>query len=267
MHAKHYRESGIVTLLTDFGTSDGYVAAMKGVLLSVAPGTRILDAGHDVPRHDVRAAAWALRQYAAMYPRGTVHVAVVDPGVGTARAALCARVDGRFFLAPDNGLLSWVIQAGRGVEVRRLRASVHRPGAVSATFHGRDVFAYAAGLLARAPKRYLRLTESWPDPMLPRWSTRRKGSGWIAGEVIHLDVFGNAITSLREADLRGLHVRALQVRRMKIRTFARTYGEVAPGQSVALIGSTGHLELAVNQGSAALRGRLRVGDTVRVYGK
>jgi hypothetical protein len=254
----------IVTLLTDFGEADGYVAAMKGVLLSGAPGVRIIDAGHAVARHDVLGAAWALHQYAALYPRGTIHVAVVDPGVGTSRAALCARVDGRFFLAPDNGLLAWVVQNGSRVDVRRLRPAVHRPGGMSATFHGRDVFAHAAAILCRSAAAYRHLTEAAPRFALPAWSTCRKGKGRIEGEIVHVDIFGNAITSIRREDLRGAALKTVLVRPLTVRGLSRTYADVAPGRALALIGSSGHLEIAVNQGSAARHGRLRVGDPVVV---
>src|SRR5690606_8452553 len=138
-----------ITLLTDFGTADGYVAAMKGVIAARAPGVVVDDASHDVPPGDVAAAAWTLSRYWNLYPPGTVHVVVVDPGVGSERRALAAEVDGRLFVAPDNGVLTWVLAEAGDAAVVAIEAARLFRTPVSATFHGRDVFAPVAAELAR----------------------------------------------------------------------------------------------------------------------
>lgn len=214
------------TLLTDFGTRDGYVAAMKGVIAAIAPSAFVDDASHDVPPGDILTAAFALRRYWKLYPRGTVHVVVVDPGVGSDRQAIAMEVDGHFFVGPDNGVFTFV-PAGRVVQLRP-------PATSSRTFHGRDVFAPAAGrLLHGAALReigqeiFTRVVLDIPP----------------APQVIMVDRFGNLITNLSapaDVEIAGRRVRA-----------GRTYSDVAPGQLVALINSDGMLEIAVRNGSAA----------------
>ena len=137
----------IVTLLSDFGTVDGYVAAMKGVVLSLAPQVQLVDLTHDIPPQDIAAGAWALAAAQSTFPEGSIHVAVVDPGVGTARRGLLLRRDGQLFVGPDNGLLSW-LRCGEGDEAWSLDVAEAHRGDASATFHGRDVFASVAGHLA-----------------------------------------------------------------------------------------------------------------------
>lgn len=253
----------IVTLLSDFGTRDGYVAAMKGVVLSAAPDARLVDAGHEVAPYDVRAAAWVLRQYAGLYPPGTIHVAVVDPGVGTARRALAVEADGRYYLAPDNGLLWWILQSAREARVGAMRPDVYRGRGPSSTFHGRDVFAHAAGQLA-AGREWEELAEPCAPDARPQWGEPlRDGAGWL-GEVIHVDRFGNLVTNLTAMHLQGID------RRLAIFTCAghravglsRTYADVPPGQPVAYLGSDGHVELGLNQGSAAASWGAQPGSSV-----
>lgn len=240
----------LVTLLTDFGTRDGYVAAMKGVILSQCPGACLVDVGHEVPRHDIRAAAWALRQYGWTYPAGTLHVAVVDPGVGTERAALVIEAQDCLWLGPDNGLFAWVLQACPRARVHQLKAGVVRPGGASRTFHGRDVFAYAASLLAKGI-RLDRLAEPIDRWCEPDWLRPVLHGRTIQGEVVHVDHFGNLITNIpavlvaeRPDDIR------VTIGKKKCCGLSSTYADVPPGHPVALIGSDGMLELAVNQGAA-----------------
>lgn len=255
----------MVTLMTDFGTRDGYVAAIKGVILSMAPFARVIDAAHEIPAHDVRAGAWVLRQYAPLYPEGSIHLAVVDPGVGSDRRALVLEADGRLYLAPDNGLLWWVAQGARSVKTGVLRPECRRPGGASATFHGRDVFAYAAGLLASG--------STWPAiadpaevPHAPAWGLPVREAGAWRGEVIHVDRFGNLITNLTAEALGDLgSARRVEVRmgELRIAGISRTYSDVAPGRPLAYVGSDGHLEIAIHGGRAADCGG-KPGTAVRI---
>lgn len=254
----------LVTLLTDFGTRDGYVAAMKGVILSLAPEAIIVDAGHETPPRDVAAAAWTLGQYWRLFPRGTIHVAVVDPGVGTERAALLVEADQRLFLVPDNGLLLWVLRQAQHVSLMRLKPAVHREE-VSATFHGRDVFAHAAGLLAAGRARE-ELSENIQEIVLPSWSMVERTAEGLRGRIVHEDRFGNLITNISrdqalEAVGRRFITRAGTFETIPLR---RTYGDAPPGELIALFGSSETLELAVAGGSAAERTGLTRGQPVSI---
>lgn len=256
----------IITLLTDFGGGDGYVAAMKGVLLDHVPHAVLVDAGHEIPAYDIQAAAWALGQYAFLYPPGTVHVVVVDPGVGTARAGVVAELDGRLFIAPDNGVLHWVRGAAEEVSLGRILDDVHRPGVKSSTFHGRDVFAYVAGRLATRPYAVKEVTEAMDALTAPSWADVRRDGDQVLGEVIHVDRFGNLITNIREVDLEQVGPRPLMIDagRWSFGALHAAYGDVHPGQPLALIGSHGHVELAVHCGNARELIGLRRGDPVRI---
>lgn len=242
----------IVTLLTDFGTADGYVAEMKGVLLGLAPDASIVDLTHDVPAQDVDAARLVLDRCWRRFPAGTVHLVVVDPGVGSPRAALAASADGRFLVGPDNGVLSPALAAADARVV-----SLPIPPGASATFHGRDVFVPAAAALATGvaletlglPHDQPRLRGT-PAPV-------EAGDGALHGEVITIDRFGNAITNLPgPAPGYGVWLGALHL------PLRLTYAEVAPGDTIALTGSGGLVEIAVREGSAARRLGLTRGTTV-----
>ncbi|HEX8725433.1 MAG TPA: SAM-dependent chlorinase/fluorinase [Gemmatimonadaceae bacterium] len=229
-----------VTLLTDFGTADGYVAEMKGVLMTGAPEATLVDISHDVPPQDVDAARLALARYWKRFPEGTIHVVVVDPGVGTARAAIAVESQRRFLIGPDNGVLSPALLAP-GVRVVRL---AEPPGA-SHTFHGRDVFAPAAVHLVLG-RPFDALGEPVTDAVIRRTpEAHRAPDGSVHGQVVAIDRFGNCITNL--VGVRGGAVeiggRTLPVRRV--------YADVAPGEPLALVGSSGLLEIAVRDGSAA----------------
>jgi S-adenosyl-L-methionine hydrolase (adenosine-forming) len=221
-----------ITLLTDFGTRDGYVAAMKGVIASIAPSAFVEDASHDIPPGDVLSAAQALSRYWHLYPAGTVHVVVVDPGVGTERAAIALAANGHFFVGPDNGVFSF-IDDDQAVQLMI-------PIGASRTFHGRDVFAPAAARLSTGEALHQLGTAI--DERLVLVKEQPKGN---VGEVIAIDRFGNIITNLMQAadvEINGVEV-MLQV----------AYGDVGEGELLALINSDGLLEIAVRNGSAAER--------------
>lgn len=242
-----------VTFLTDFGTADGYAAAMAGVVATAAPDAALEHASHHIPHGDVLAATLTLARYASFYPPGTVHVVVVDPGVGTERRPLAARVDGRYYVAPDNGVLSMILQGAARAHI----VHITDPGIVddaSATFHGRDIFAPAAARLARG-EPLGSLGPTVHDPALLAVPQPERTEAGARGEVLAVDRFGNLITNL-PADwlVEGGQV---SVTGLAIGRVRRTYGDVEPGELVALVGSTGLLEVSVRDGSAV--DRLEVG--------
>lgn len=231
----------IITLLTDFGTADGYVAEMTGVLLTLAPGAQIVDASHDIPPQDVELGRLALARYWRRFPAGTVHLAVIDPGVGSSRAAIAVASDGRFLVGPDNGLLSPALVCG-GARAVQLPVSE----TASRTFHGRDVFAPAAAALATGTP-LADLGAPFDTPVVRRTPpAHQRPDGRIEGRVIAIDRFGNAITNLvarpGQLDVAGRRLRVL-----------RTYAAAVDDEPFALAGSGGLLEIAVRDGSAAAR--------------
>lgn len=242
----------IITLLTDFGTADGYVAQMKGVILSAAPGATLVDVTHDIRAQDVEAARLVLDRYWRRFPPGAVHLVVVDPGVGSSRAALGVAADGRFLVGPDNGVLSPALcrEGARAV-------ALGIPEGAAATFHGRDVFAPAAAALATGTPLE-GLGTPHPAPVLRQTAEPAlQQDGAIVGEVVTIDRFGNAITNVPgplpgyRAWIGAMHLPVLQ-----------TYADVSPGDPLALTGSSGLIEIAVREGSAAQRLALTRGMTV-----
>ena len=251
----------LITLLTDFGTADGYVAEMKGVLLSLVGEITLVDVSHALAPQDVMAARFVLERYWRRYPAGTVHVVVVDPEVGSSRAALAVAADHRFLLGPDNGVLSaaLVVPGAKAV-------CLPVPAGASSTFHGRDVFVPAAAALAVGTP-IEQLGDPLPHPMIHRLPmAMRRTDGTIGGEVVHVDRFGNAVTSIAVNDLG--HGAAGQPGKWAFACagtsvpFARTYADVAPGCPVALVGSSGLVEIAIRGGSAAESMHLRRGTEV-----
>lgn len=255
-----------VTLMSDFGYADGYVAAMKGVILGLAPETTVVDAAHAIPPQDIQAGAWTLAQYAFEFPPGTLHVAVVDPDVGTDRDGLVAVAGGHVFIAPNNGLLHWVMRAASSFDVRRIRDNVHRDGDVSSTFHGRDVFAHVAGILAGGRGDWASLTEPVEELLVPDWGEVRSEAGGVVGQVVHVDRFGNLITGIHRRYLESLGRSGVRVQagQESLGGLRRTYADAPAGHPLALIGSHQHLEIAVSGGSAALKLGIRRGDSVLV---
>ncbi len=257
----------IVTFTTDFGATDGYVGALKGVVLSLAPQATLVDIAHGVPARDVAAGAVALAQAAPMFPAGTIHVAVVDPGVGGARADLVVAAGGSYFIGPDNGVLSLAARGPR--EIHRIEAPGFRREPVSPTFHGRDVFAPAAGRLAAGAS---------PSDAGPEQETMielgapplHRRDGVVEGEVIHVDGFGNLITSLPADVVQRLAPEAtVEVEGAEGRfepMLGRTFSDVEPGALIAYVGSGGQLEIARRDGSAARRLGAERGTIVRVRG-
>lgn len=241
----------IITLLTDFGTADGYVAELKGVLLSAVPDATVVDLSHDVPPQDVESARLAVARYWRRFPGGTVHVVVVDPGVGSARAALAVSSDERFLVGPDNGVLSPSLLASGA---RAVLLPV--PASASATFHGRDVFAPAAASLATGSP-IDSLGPPCLDPVIRRTPEARRGpDGVVIGEVIAIDRFGNAISNLIAP--RGGSIEIVG----RVLPIVRAYTDGAVGDVIALIGSSGFVEVAQRDGNAARTLNVARGSTV-----
>jgi S-adenosylmethionine hydrolase len=244
----------VIALLTDFGTADPYVGAMKGAILSVCPDAILVDILHEVPAHDVAAGALALDAAYRHFPPGAVFVVVVDPGVGTPRRPLVIGAGRWLFVGPDNGVFTFVLEAHPSARVHLLASPLLFREPVSPVFHGRDVFGPSAARLARG----LALEEAGPevtDPVrLPVPASVRRDDA-CEGSVLAVDRFGNMITSLGEPDLatlRGRDRRPLEV--LVGRTcmpLVSTYGEVAEGELCALVGSSGRLEVAANRARAA----------------
>jgi S-adenosylmethionine hydrolase len=240
--------SSLITLTTDFGIGSTYVAQMKGVVLGIHPAANIIDITHAVPPQDVRAGAIALREATPHFPVGSIHVAVVDPGVGTRRELLYAEFGGRRFLAPDNGLLSLLGEPQRIIRIDQMRPWRE---VTSSTFHGRDILAPLAAHLSLGldPATIGALTNDMVRLDLP--IPRREGHE-VAGQITHIDPFGNLITNIHRNALDGALPQSVRFGQHLIRPFVATYGERAPGEVVALFGSNGYLEVAVVNGSAAV---------------
>jgi S-adenosylmethionine hydrolase len=255
----------IITLTTDFGLADGYVGTMKGVVLGIDPTATIVDISHDIPSQDVREAAYTLYAAYPYFPQGTIHVVVVDPGVGSERRAIALRTARATFVAPDNGVLSYVVAVEKVEEIVQLTNPRYHLSPVSRTFHGRDIFAPAAAHLARGVRLAelgQPLTEIVTFP-LPRPQVRPDGA--IVGQVIHVDRFGNLITSIMSKDLADpplLRDSIVEVKGQSIQGLANNYAEGTPGKLLALVGSSDHLEIAVSGSSAAQTLEAEVGDEV-----
>jgi len=260
----------IAALLTDFGTSDTYVGALKGAILSICREATIVDVTHALPPQDVAAAGFALDEVRDHFPAGTAFVAVVDPGVGSARRGLAAQIGERLVVAPDNGLLTLVLARDARAQIREITNRRLCAGEVSATFHGRDVFGpVAAHWLNGTP-----LAQVGPevhDPVrleIPVAAVAAQDA--LEASVIHVDRFGNVITNVARRDLAAL----LGPRRATPATWlvferhplplVQTYADVAAGEPCVLLGSSGWLELAVNRGSAAQRFDLARGARIRL---
>jgi S-adenosyl-L-methionine hydrolase (adenosine-forming) len=295
-----------ITLTTDFGARDWFAGTMKGVVLGINPRAVIVDLTHEIPPGDIRAGAFALMAACRYFPKGTVHVAVVDPGVGSRRRALAVRTANYLFVGPDNGVLSWALAGEKIKTVRQLENPKYFLETISRTFHGRDIFAPVAAHLSRGLplerlgrelKDFVHLP--WPKPTKTtatvRWAEaadeppsqsfsapcparedarptnkfklRRSATqqrGVIDGEIVYIDHFGNAITDIETELLpAGRKVTCEVIGKRKVRcALAEFYGAVPIHSPVAVMGSSGFLEIAVNGGSAAQRFGLKPGDRV-----
>lgn len=259
----------LITLLTDFGTADYFVSAMKGVILSLNPSSRIVDITHDIPAHDIEAAAFTLLATYSSFPAKTIHVAVVDPGVGSARKAVLVETAGQFFVGPDNGIFSYVCERAGGARFFELRNSAYFRPAVSKTFHGRDIFAPVAAAIASGimPKKLGREIQD-PVRLAPLLPAKAK-NGKLKARIIHIDRFGNCITNLTSQNLTAKMIADgayLTANGTKIRSFRSFFSEQgARGRKLfGIWGSAGFLELAATNRSAAKILKAKKGQSVIV---
>lgn len=246
----------IVTLTTDFGLDDWYVAAMKAVLLSHAPPARLVDITHTIAPGDLIKGSITLERALASFPPSTIHLAVIDPTVGSDRRALIVRIHQQLIVCPDNGLITWATRRLGPFEAFQI---TWKPQPTSPTFHGRDLFAPVAGMLASF-RAILDLGKPVADPVLLDLNI----SGGPTGQIIHIDHFGNATTNIPASSVpSGAQIRITNLT-LPVR---RTYSDVPPGQPLALIGSSDLLEIAVRDGSAATKLSLNITDTLAVASK
>ncbi len=256
-----------ITLLTDFGLQDEYVGVMKGVILGIAPQAQIVDLTHAIPAQDILQGALALQRAASYFPPGTVHLAVVDPGVGTPRRPLAARLGAYFFVGPDNGLLTPLLAQSEAQAGAVYYVHLDRPeywlAQVSRSFHGRDIFAPVAAHLANGVP-LLALGTSIHNPVrLEIPLPRRMPWGWEAS-VIHIDRFGNLATDLRREHIAAQQVLRIRILGAEIQGLSVAYGDRQPGELAALIDSGGWLSIALVNGSAAERLGATVGCKVDI---
>jgi len=259
------QRSGLITLLTDFGQRDGYVAAMKGVMLSLHPPAQLIDLSHEVEPQNVYAGAFLLQAHYSYFPPGTVHLAVVDPGVGSERAALACLAGNHFFVAPDNGLLDFCLDSSGRRAVRLTQKKFWRK-TPSSTFHGRDIFAPVAAHLARG-ESLANLGEPFElQRRLPSLECRAVGKT-LRGQVIYIDRFGNLISNITAQRLRAFSRNrpvTITLAGHLIGGLCKTYSDVPPDAPLTLIGSFGYLEIGVNLGNAQARFGVRCGASIAI---
>ncbi|MBZ5500456.1 MAG: SAM-dependent chlorinase/fluorinase [Acidobacteriia bacterium] len=259
----------LITLLTDFGLRDSFVAAMKGVMLGVNPDLAFVDISHLVSPHDIHSGAFTLAQAYSYFPLGTIHVAVVDPGVGTARKALVVSAGGHFFVAPDNGILTYVLDREDGFVAHEIAADHYFRKPVSSTFHGRDIFAPVAAWLSRD----ITLPQFGPELKQPARlqipAVTRVRDALVQGAVLAVDNFGNLVTNLKPDDVpvygsTGNRACKVVAGQREITIFKRSFGEGARGELFVIPGSSGYLEIVMRDRSAAAELHLGPGAPVGV---
>lgn len=258
--------SRFVTLTTDFGLADHYVGAMKGVLYSINPAATIVDISNSVQSFDLLDGALTIAQSYSYYPKDTIHVVVVDPGVGTTRRPILAKAGTHYFVAPDNGVLSLVYEREERVEVRHITSSHYFREPVSQTFHGRDIFAAVAGWLSKGmePAKFGEPIEDFVRFTAPR--AKAGDANQLKGVVLKVDKFGSLITNITPGDVAGIFGGEfkLTVGNATVTKLVSNYAEGAKGEVFAILGSGGFLEISVNKGSAAQAAQANKGSEVVV---
>jgi S-adenosylmethionine hydrolase len=257
----------IITLTTDFGLKDPYAAEMKAAILGICPNAAIVDITHEIEKFSIRMGAYVLASAVPYFPKGTIHVAVVDPGVGTRRRPMLIQTRQGFFIGPDNGLLILAAEHQGKSRIREITNSRFMLPRVSSTFHGRDVFAPAAAHLANG----VQPTEFGPeirDAVRPEFTKVTLGKDVLVGEVLHVDNFGNIITNIGEKEIVRIRMKdvvnvKLTNQKLKLK-LCKAYGEAKPQEPLALIGSHNYLEIAINQGNAAAKFETRPGDKINL---
>ncbi len=259
----------IITLLTDFGTKDHYVASMKGVILRINPQCRLIDISHHVVPHDIQDGAWILANAFSYFPKGTIHLSVVDPGVGSPRKPVLLVTPNYFFIGPDNGLFGLVAQRERVKQLVVLTKKEYFLPNASMTFHGRDIFAPVAAHLSLGvkPSAFGYKTRSLKELEVQRPIVK---DGELSGEILHVDTFGNLVSNIDEGKLfQFIQGRPFLIRvgNKGIHELKSGYWEGKKGEPIALIGSGGFLEISVREGNAQKMLKARRGDPIQVTTK
>jgi S-adenosylmethionine hydrolase len=258
-----------ISLLSDFGLKDSYVAEMKAVILSICPETRIIDISHEIEKFNVRMGAFVLASAAPYFPKGSIHVAVVDPGVGTKRRPILVETDHAIYVGPDNGLLMLSAKRQGINHVYRITNKQFMLLKASRTFHGRDIFAPTAAHLAKGQAT----SESGPeinDYIVPKFAKPSLGKNMLSGEILHIDNFGNVVTNVSMSELGKIGIKKGDMLHVKLEEdilklkLCRAYGEVKPTQPLSIIGSHNFLEISINQDNAAKRFEVEIGEEVQI---
>lgn len=260
----------LITLTTDFGPGSGDVGVLSGVIWEIAPEARIIDLTHAIPPQDILAAQLVLANSTPYFPDGTIHVVVVDPGVGTERRAIAARLGSQFFVGPDNGLITPLLERAEAErwdsEVYHLNKPEYWRPYVSSVFHGRDIFAPAAAHLARGVL-LTAMGERINDPIRARIPAPVLDGDTWRGQVLQIDHFGNLTTNIRTGHLEGMGAVQVLIGGQVIEGLSRTYGDAPPGELIALLDSSNSLSICIVNGSAAGHLKLRPGAPVEVRGR
>jgi S-adenosylmethionine hydrolase len=256
----------ILTLTTDFGLSDHYVGTMKGVILSICPKAQIVDISHGIAPFEITEGAYTIAQAYRVFPKKTVHVVVVDPGVGTARRPILVEAAGQYFIGPDNGVLA-MVYGNQAHKVRLIANEKYFRQPVSRTFHGRDIFAPVAAHLAAGvpPAQFGKRIEDYLKPVFDK--PQRAGKRTWNGQVLKIDRFGNIITNFLATDFPNLEAQnvAFSVGPQEVTVIAHNYAETSPGELFAIVGSSGYYEISISQASAAKRIGCAAGGPVELW--
>lgn len=263
------KPTGLITLTTDFGMEDGNVGVMKGVIYAINPQARIVDLSHDIEPQKITQAAFVLSRHYRYFPAGTIHLVVVDPGVGSERRALIVQAAEAFFVAPDNGVLTYVVQDARRASRDLHIIDMSNPRfwlyPISPVFHGRDIFAPVAAHLSLGVPA-LAFGEEVSDLVTFSLPQVERGEGKLKGQVVHIDRFGNLLTNIYRRDLLSFRKIKVRVRKREIAGLSRTYADGQEGEVIAYIDSSEELAVAVVNGSAQDLLSALVGDEVEVIG-
>lgn len=244
----------LITLITDFGLQDGYVGVMKGVIANINPSSKIIDISNNINPQDIFQAAYVLYNSYSYFPKGTIHVVVVDPGVGSKRKILCLRAKDHFFLAPDNGVLSLIFDGEDAPSIREVTNEKYFLQEVSNTFHGRDIFAPVAAHLSKggSHKELGKRVSSIKKINIPK--PIRSPGGVITAEIIHVDGFGNLVTNINKDVFNRMSVKSKKpliiVGKKKIKKISNSYKDVRDKELLAIFGSSGYLEISISCGNA-----------------
>jgi hypothetical protein len=249
----------VIALVTDFGLADNFVGVMKGVIARHCPQANVIDVAHGIPPQSVMRAALALLGSYRHFPEGTIFAVVVDPGVGSERKIIAVKTAEYVFLAPDNGVLSPVVRESKGGKFYEV---TYRPEGLSDTFHGRDIFAPVAGMLAAGKpiEDFAREIPAMAEFELPK--PKRAGANKISGSIVYVDTFGNCMSNIPRSVVRGKA--KVRIGKSKIDGISKSYAEKETGQALAIFNSFDMLEIAVNRGSAAERLGMKIGTEVVV---